>query len=141
MSRFVSGGTIPGEAPEGAKGVGDTSTEWAAVQRELEEARRARAAAGATRERSLYEVLEANKAAKQAAFEEQNKIRNQFRALDDDEIEFLDEDGKKAAEKDEKDRKKAAEKVDEGAGRIGTGDGASKQKSLLVSYASDSDDE
>lgn len=28
-------------------------------------------------------------AAKQAAFEEQNRIRNQFRALDDDEIEFL----------------------------------------------------
>lgn len=27
--------------------------------------------------------------AKQAAFEEQNRIRNQFRALDDDEIEFL----------------------------------------------------
>lgn len=30
-------------------------------------------------------------AAKQAAFEEANKIRNQFRALDDDEVEFLDE--------------------------------------------------
>lgn len=30
-------------------------------------------------------------AAKQAAFEEQNKIRNQFRALDDDEADFLDE--------------------------------------------------
>lgn len=29
-------------------------------------------------------------AAKQAAFEEQNRIRNQFRALDDDEIDFLD---------------------------------------------------
>src|SRR3569833_608756 len=29
-------------------------------------------------------------AAKQAAFEEANKIKNQFRALDDDEIEFLD---------------------------------------------------
>jgi hypothetical protein len=30
-------------------------------------------------------------AAKQAAFEEQNKIRNQFRALDDDEVDFLEE--------------------------------------------------
>lgn len=30
-------------------------------------------------------------AAKQAAFEEKTKIRNQFRALDDDEIDFLDE--------------------------------------------------
>lgn len=30
-------------------------------------------------------------AAKQAAFEEQNRIKNQFRPLDDDEIDFLDE--------------------------------------------------
>ena len=35
-------------------------------------------------------MLQANKAAKQAAFEEANKIKNQFRALDDDEIEFLE---------------------------------------------------
>lgn len=34
-----------------------------------------------------YETI----AAKQAEFEEQTKLRNQFRALDDDEIEFLDE--------------------------------------------------
>ncbi|EGO59663.1 hypothetical protein NEUTE1DRAFT_33905, partial [Neurospora tetrasperma FGSC 2508] len=43
-----------------------------------------------TEQKSLYEVLQANKAAKQAAFEEANKIKNQFRALDDDEIEFLE---------------------------------------------------
>ena len=30
-------------------------------------------------------------AAKQAAIEEQMKLKNQFRALDDDEIDFLDE--------------------------------------------------
>lgn len=36
-------------------------------------------------------MLTIHLAAKQAAFEEQNKIRNQFRALDDDEIDFLDE--------------------------------------------------
>lgn len=41
-------------------------------------------------EKSLYDVLQANKAAKQAAFEEANKIKNQFRPLDDDEVEFLD---------------------------------------------------
>lgn len=41
--------------------------------------------------RSLYEVLQANKAAKQAAFEEANKIKNQFRPLDEDDVEFLDE--------------------------------------------------
>ncbi|KAJ8105419.1 hypothetical protein ONZ43_g7434 [Nemania bipapillata] len=77
-------------------GAGDKSTtmvEWEAVQRDLEEERRrrvdARRVAVEGGEKSLYEVLQANKAAKQAAFEEQNRIRNQFRALDDDEIEFL----------------------------------------------------
>ncbi|KAI1126272.1 N-terminal domain of NEFA-interacting nuclear protein NIP30-domain-containing protein [Nemania abortiva] len=118
-SRFVSGGTIAGDGGDTVSGgaaagkdqieganTGDnssssnnkapTNVEWETVQRDLEEERRKRADArktavegGAGGERSLYEVLQANKAAKQAAFEEQNRIRNQFRALDDDEIEFL----------------------------------------------------
>ncbi|CAK7235524.1 hypothetical protein SCUCBS95973_009297 [Sporothrix curviconia] len=69
--------------------------EWAAVEKQLEaerqrraEARKAAQSAGG--ETSLYEALQANKAAKQAAFEEQHKLKNQFRALDEDEIEFLD---------------------------------------------------
>jgi len=45
-------------------------------------------------------VLQANKAAKQAAFEEANRIRNQFRALDDDEIDFLDEVAQKKREEE-----------------------------------------
>ncbi|KAG6011318.1 hypothetical protein E4U54_008143 [Claviceps lovelessii] len=128
MSRFISAGTIlpnadaadppiisPGQhdngpassaPPPGKPHMADTSTEWAAVQKELEEGRRARAAqrsrAAEGGERSLYEVLQANKAAKQAAFEEQTKIRNQFRALDEDEIEFLDE--VKAAKRMEEER-------------------------------------
>ena len=72
--------------------------EWAAVEKQLEaerqrraEARKAAQTAGAgSGEKSLYEALQANKAAKQAAFEEQHKLKNQFRALDEDEIEFLD---------------------------------------------------
>jgi hypothetical protein len=40
-------------------------------------------------------------AAKQAAFEEQNKIKNQFRALDDDEIDFLDEVRQKKRQEEE----------------------------------------
>jgi len=40
--------------------------------------------------KSLFEILEANKAAKQEAFEEANRFKNQFRALDDEEVEFLD---------------------------------------------------
>ncbi|KAG5961577.1 hypothetical protein E4U58_004202 [Claviceps cyperi] len=115
--RFVSGGTMipPGEdPPRGTDAAAantarpflaagrDTSIEWAAVQKELEEARRTKAVAVRGEERSLYDVLQANKAAKQAAFEEQTKIRNQFRSLDDDEIEFLDE--VKAAKRMEEER-------------------------------------
>ncbi|OTA57624.1 hypothetical protein K449DRAFT_467630 [Hypoxylon sp. EC38] len=113
-SRFVSGGTITGDGHNESQQPTSTSpprtqhaqwdkdaykknAEWEAVQKDLEaerwqreEARRAQVEGGAGGERSLYEILQANKAAKQAAFEEQNRIRNQFRALDDDEIEFLD---------------------------------------------------
>lgn len=39
----------------------DTSIEWAAVQKELEEARRTKAVAVRGEERSLYDVLQANK--------------------------------------------------------------------------------
>ncbi|KAM0750709.1 hypothetical protein T439DRAFT_380583 [Meredithblackwellia eburnea MCA 4105] len=40
--------------------------------------------------RSLWEKLKANKDKKQEAFDEQLKFKNQFRALDEDEISFLD---------------------------------------------------
>ncbi|BGP15517.1 hypothetical protein JCM10213_006583 [Rhodosporidiobolus nylandii] len=40
--------------------------------------------------RSLWEKLQENKNKKQEAFEEQLKFKNQFRALDEDEIDFLD---------------------------------------------------
>lgn len=49
-------------------------------------------------------------AAKQAAFEEQNKIRNQFRALDDDEIDFLDE----VREKKRNEERMARRELEEG---------------------------
>ncbi|KND90144.1 hypothetical protein TOPH_05119 [Tolypocladium ophioglossoides CBS 100239] len=109
-SRFVSGGTIrsggevstdetastsqpPASAPEQPP-LGK-STEWEAVQQELEAERKrrdeARLKAATGEEKSLYDVLQANKAAKQAAIEEQNRLKNQFRALDNDEVEFLDE--------------------------------------------------
>ncbi|TDZ72024.1 hypothetical protein CTRI78_v001496 [Colletotrichum trifolii] len=114
MSRFVSAGAIDAETGEvvenqrdersgsaGAGGGGGGGHEkkkneaWEAVQKELEterkrrEEKRREAVEGG--EKSLYDVLQANKAAKQAAFEEQNRIKNQFRPLDDDEIDFLDE--------------------------------------------------
>ncbi|KAI3397970.1 hypothetical protein diail_10046 [Diaporthe ilicicola] len=119
-SRFVSGGTTDAKTgeivaadpstsaetttthplpPTGGSSTSSSkrSEEWAAVQAQLEEERRRRqqqreaAQTGAAgQEKSLFEVLQANKAAKQAAFEEANKLKNQFRALDDDEVEFLD---------------------------------------------------
>ncbi|KAJ4309816.1 hypothetical protein N0V84_011295 [Fusarium piperis] len=107
-NRFVSAGTI-GSSGELSKDTGAAAAptgqplydsgrnkEWEAVQKELDAERRRREeqrvkAATGEGEQSLYDILQANKAAKQAAFEEQTKLRNQFRALDDDEIEFLDE--------------------------------------------------
>ncbi|KAK4125561.1 hypothetical protein N657DRAFT_669837 [Parathielavia appendiculata] len=75
--------------------------EWVAVTAQLESERRQREAArlhqqqqqGGSQqpEKSLYEVLQANKAAKQAAFEEAHRLRNQFRALEEDEVQFLEE--------------------------------------------------
>ncbi|KFA64442.1 hypothetical protein S40285_01011 [Stachybotrys chlorohalonatus IBT 40285] len=105
------------ETPQHQANESTKNKEWEAVQKELElerkrrEEQRAKAATG--EEKSLYDILQENKglftlssqasiiiswlsdtgflAAKQAAFEEQTKVRNQFRALDDDEIDFLDE--------------------------------------------------
>ncbi|KAL7944795.1 N-terminal domain of NEFA-interacting nuclear protein NIP30 domain-containing protein [Trichoderma barbatum] len=122
--RFVSGGTISGEGSKDESGhevaaptrepLAKKSVEWEAVQHELDEERRrreqARAELATEGQQSLYDILQANKAAKQAAFEEQNKVKNQFRALDDDEIEFLDE--VRAKEKAEEER--ARKEVEEG---------------------------
>ncbi|KAL5361668.1 N-terminal domain of NEFA-interacting nuclear protein NIP30-domain-containing protein [Aspergillus floccosus] len=65
--------------------------EWLRVQKELEEERRRKAELGKQDGgKSLYDVLQQNKMAKQEAFEEKIKLKNQFRSLDEDEVEFLD---------------------------------------------------
>ncbi|CEI64956.1 hypothetical protein FVEN_g3452 [Fusarium venenatum] len=118
-NRFVSAGKIgsSGEISTETKSTESSATqqplhsstklkEWEAVQEQLEAERKRREEqriklATGEGEKSLYDVLQANKAAKQAEFEEQSKLRNQFRALDDDEIEFLDEvRAKKRAEEE-----------------------------------------
>ncbi|CAH0001138.1 unnamed protein product [Clonostachys byssicola] len=115
--RFVSGGTIGGSegektassAESGPQAPSSSGTknaaQWEAVERELEAERRRREEqrrkAVEGEEKSLYEILQDNKAAKQAAFEEQSKLKNQFRALDDDEIEFLDEVRQKKRKEEE----------------------------------------
>ncbi|SMR44679.1 unnamed protein product [Zymoseptoria tritici ST99CH_1A5] len=83
MSRFVSGGT--NEEPT------ERDEAWLKAQSELDARRAEKAAqAQANSGKSLFETLEANKAAKQDAFEESIKLRNQFQALDEDDVEFLD---------------------------------------------------
>ncbi|KAL2207451.1 hypothetical protein CC79DRAFT_1321537 [Sarocladium strictum] len=112
-NRFVSGGVIDssGEVAEKGQGTGESAketsknSEWEAVQKELEAERKRRdeqrikAASG--EEKSLFEILQANKEAKQAAFEEQNKIRNQFLSLNEDDIDFLDEVRERQRKEDE----------------------------------------
>ena len=51
-------------------------------------------------------------AAKQEAFEEANRLKNQFRALDDDEIEFLDELRGREREDEARVKKETAEGLD-----------------------------
>ncbi|KAL8825754.1 MAG: hypothetical protein Q9170_007672 [Blastenia crenularia] len=80
---FVSGGTI--DKPV------ERDDEWLKAQQEIE-ANRRRKEEEERQEggKSLYEVLQNNKAAKQEAFEESIRLKNQFRTLDQDEVEFLD---------------------------------------------------
>ena len=82
MSRFVSGGTSDGPTAR--------SAEWLAAQSAIESAKAAKAALNQPEAKSLYDTLQANKAAKQEAFDESIKLKHQFRALDDDEIDFLE---------------------------------------------------
>jgi len=83
MSRFVSGGTADEPVQR--------DDAWIKAQQEIEAKRREKEEQNQQGGgKSLYETLEANKAAKQEAFEEASRLRNQFRALHDDEVEFLD---------------------------------------------------
>ncbi|KAI9051007.1 hypothetical protein LZ554_005115 [Drepanopeziza brunnea f. sp. 'monogermtubi'] len=82
-SGFISGGTA--EAPL------ERSDEWLAAQKEIEANALRRAELARQQDgKSLFETLEANKAAKQEAFEEANRLKNQFRGVDEDEAEWLD---------------------------------------------------
>lgn len=50
-------------------------------------------------------------AAKQAAFEEQHKLKNQFRPLDDDEVDFLDEVKERRKREEERVRRETEERL------------------------------
>ncbi|OCL01320.1 hypothetical protein AOQ84DRAFT_401863 [Glonium stellatum] len=105
MSRFVSGGT--NEQPL------ERDDEWLKAQKEIEETRRQKEEEGRQAEgKSLYEVLQANKVAKQEAFEEANRLKNQFRSLDEDEVEFLDSVLESTRAKEAAIRKETIEQLD-----------------------------
>ncbi|ESZ97015.1 hypothetical protein SBOR_2607 [Sclerotinia borealis F-4128] len=104
-SGFVSGGTT--DAPI------ERSDEWLVAQQEIEANRQRKANEARQQDgKSLFEILEANKAAKQDAFDEANKIKNQFRSLDEDEIEFLDSVLESTRAEEDRVKKETAEGLD-----------------------------
>lgn len=120
-NRFVSGGTIsssgddrPDQRLGEEKGASaGTNAQWEAVQKQLdaerqqrEESRRKAIEGG---ERSLYDVLQENKAAKEAAFAEQAKLSNQFQMLNEDDVDFLDEVREKKRQEEERLRRETEE--------------------------------
>ena len=162
-SRFVSGGVVSGtedvtasdvaaaaaaQKPE-SKTSQSKNPQWDTVQKELEEERKrrdeTRLKAASGEERSLYDVLQANKgmfkenqrlglggyvcnlrfykmyglliisvlcvyvAAKEAAFQEANRLQNQFQSLDDDDVRFLDEVREKRKREEETAKKELAD--------------------------------
>ncbi|CBX92353.1 hypothetical protein IAQ61_006256 [Plenodomus lingam] len=81
-SGFVSGGTAGEEV--------ERNDEWKRAQREIEEARKAKADLAKQQDgKSLFEILQANKDKKQAEFEEKARFKL-HNALDDDEADYLD---------------------------------------------------
>ncbi|KAK0252397.1 hypothetical protein LTR91_007877 [Friedmanniomyces endolithicus] len=90
MSRFVSAGD-DGQPPT------ERDEAWSKAQLQIEATKQQKAIASQQGSGpSLFDTLQANKgdpgcreAAKQEAFEEAARLRNQFRSLDEDEVDFL----------------------------------------------------
>ncbi|KAK4888559.1 hypothetical protein LTR27_012567 [Elasticomyces elasticus] len=84
MSRFVSAGN-DGDPPT------ERDEAWSKAQLQIEATKQQKAIANQQDGgKSLFDTLQANKAAKQEAFEEAARLSNQFRALDEDEVDFLE---------------------------------------------------
>lgn len=112
-SGFVSAG---GEEIKPRDGLSEYDKDaWEKARQKIEELKKPKPEAPGTQEggKSLYEHLQAQKAAKQEAFEEATKLRNQFRPLDDSEVAFLEsvklkEEAKARAEREETQEQLAA---------------------------------
>ncbi|KAL9037573.1 MAG: hypothetical protein Q9214_005642 [Letrouitia sp. 1 TL-2023] len=105
-SGFVSGGTTDNPIAR--------DEEWLKAQQEVE-ANRLRKEEEGRQEggKSLYEVLQNNKAAKQEAFEQSIRLKNQFRTLDEDEVEFLDSVLESTRAKEAAVKKETTEQLDQ----------------------------
>ncbi|KAK2825705.1 hypothetical protein FQN49_007445 [Arthroderma sp. PD_2] len=107
-SGFVSAG-VEGDDYEVSK----PNDEWSRVKQELDASRQRKATEGQQEGgKSLYEVLQQNKAAKQEAFEESIRLKNQFRTLDEDEVEFLDSILESTRAKEEELQRETSEKLE-----------------------------
>ncbi|KAF2093102.1 hypothetical protein NA57DRAFT_25722, partial [Rhizodiscina lignyota] len=105
-SRFVPAGTL--EEPV------NRDEEWAKAQQDIEANRKQKEEEGKQEGgKSLYEVLQANKAAKQDAFEEKIRFQNQFRSLDEDDVDFLDSVLESTRAKEAAVRKETSEQLEE----------------------------
>jgi hypothetical protein len=103
-SGFVSGGTV--EQPT------ERDDEWCQAQKELEEARKAKADLAAQHDgKSLFEILQANKDKKQADFEERARYKLHV-SLDDDEADYLDSIEEKKRKEEARVRKETLEQLD-----------------------------
>ncbi|KAL9017270.1 MAG: hypothetical protein Q9185_005391 [Variospora sp. 1 TL-2023] len=104
-SGFVSGGTT--DKPI------ERDDDWLKAQQEIEAGRQRKEEEARKHDgKSLYEVLQNNKAAKQEAFEESIRLKNQFRTLDEDEIEFLDSVLESTRAKEDAVKKETAEQLE-----------------------------
>lgn len=103
-SGFVSGGTV--DQPT------ERDDEWRQAQKELEEARKAKADLAAQHDgKSLFEILQANKDKKQADFEEKARYKLHV-SLDDDEADYLDSIEEKRRKEEARVRKETLEQLD-----------------------------
>ncbi|KAF9696180.1 hypothetical protein EKO04_006164 [Ascochyta lentis] len=103
-SGFVSGGTADNPI--------ERDDEWKQAQREIEEKRREKEELGKQNEgKSLFEVLQANKDAKQEAFEQAARYKLHV-TLDDDEADYLDGILEAKRKEEEKVKKETREQLD-----------------------------
>ncbi|ETI22109.1 hypothetical protein G647_06181 [Cladophialophora carrionii CBS 160.54] len=103
MSRFVSAGTDADSRPPADDG-------WLKAQQEVQSSKEPRSTEEGKQEggKSLYEVLQANK----GRFEEAARLKNQFRALDEDEVDFLDSILETSRAKEDAVKQETAEQLD-----------------------------